>query len=54
MYPTIGSVMASHTIAIEIIVPATAGLIPATVVIKKEKNDMTKLYAVESPTEPMV
>lgn len=35
-------------------VHATAGLIPAIVVIKNEKNVMTKLYAVQSPIEPMV
>ena len=50
----IGSVIASHTIATEIIVPATAGLTPATVVIKNEKNDSTKLYDAQSPIDPIV
>jgi len=42
----------SQISAAEIIVPATAGLIPATAVKKNEKYDTTKVYAAESPTEP--
>ena len=41
--PRIGSVTASHAIAMEEMVPAIAGLIPAIVVRKKDKNDITML-----------